>query len=99
MARIRARNLLVEFPIYSASTRSLKNAVLHATTGGKVARDSGRRITVTALDHVSFDLHEGDRVGVMGHKGRPASVSSIALHSIVPKSAYAVPIGLILIPC
>ena len=50
MARIRARNLLVEFPIYSASTRSLKNAVLHATTGGKVARDSGRRMTVTALD-------------------------------------------------
>ena len=69
MARIRARNLLVEFPIYSASTRSLKNAVLHATTGGKVARDSGRRMTVTALDHVSFDLHEGDRVGVMGHNG------------------------------
>jgi lipopolysaccharide transport system ATP-binding protein len=69
MARIRARDLVVEFPIYAASTRSLKNAVLRATTGGKVARDSGRRVTVTALDHVSFDFREGDRVGLVGHNG------------------------------
>jgi len=69
MARIRARDLVVEFPIYAASTRSLKNAVLRATTGGKVARESGRRVTVTALDHVSFDVHEGDRVGILGHNG------------------------------
>jgi lipopolysaccharide transport system ATP-binding protein len=69
MARVRARDLVVEFPIYSTSTRSLKNAVLRATTGGRVARESGRRVTVTALDRVSLDLREGDRVGIVGHNG------------------------------
>jgi lipopolysaccharide transport system ATP-binding protein len=69
MARIRARDLVVQFPIYAASTRSIKNAVLRATTGGKVARESGRRVTVTALDQVSFDFRAGDRVGILGHNG------------------------------
>jgi lipopolysaccharide transport system ATP-binding protein len=69
MAHISAREIVVEFPIYNLSHRSLKNAVLHATTGGRLARDTGNRVVVRALDHASFDIRDGDRVGLHGHNG------------------------------
>ncbi|MEW5864882.1 MAG: ABC transporter ATP-binding protein [Pseudomonadota bacterium] len=69
MARIRAHGLVVEFPIYGASGRSLKNAVMRAATGGLLAKDASERIVVRALNGVSFELREGDRVGLVGHNG------------------------------
>jgi lipopolysaccharide transport system ATP-binding protein len=69
MAHILARDIVVEFPIYNMSHRSLKKAVLHATTGGRLARDTGNRVVVRALDRASFDIREGDRVGLHGHNG------------------------------
>ncbi len=69
MARIVAKDAVVEFPIYTGMHRSLKSAVLNATTGGRLARDAANRIAVRALDGVSFELRAGDRVGLMGHNG------------------------------
>jgi len=47
----------------------LKRAVLHAATGGKIARDSANRVVVRALDGISFEIREGDRVGLIGDNG------------------------------
>ncbi|MDH4188830.1 MAG: ABC transporter ATP-binding protein [Betaproteobacteria bacterium] len=69
MARIVATDAVVEFPIYTGMHRSLKSAVLHATTGGRVARDAANRVTVRAVDRVSFEIRAGDRVGLVGHNG------------------------------
>ncbi|SCY20983.1 lipopolysaccharide transport system ATP-binding protein [Nitrosospira sp. Nl5] len=65
---IRARDLRVEFPTYTAD-RSLKRAVLKATTGGRIARDSRSYISVRAIDGISFNLKSGNRVGLLGHNG------------------------------
>ncbi|MBN3808184.1 ABC transporter ATP-binding protein [Paraburkholderia tropica] len=64
-----ARNISVEFPIYENSHRSLKKAVLNLTTGGKIGRDAGRHAVVTALDDLSFNFTDGERVGLIGHNG------------------------------
>jgi len=64
-----ARNIFVEFPIYENSHRSLKKAVLNLTTGGKIGQDAGRHAIVKAIDDLSFDFVEGDRVGLVGHNG------------------------------
>ncbi len=69
MAHINAKNLIVDFPIYGAASRSLKNVVLHSATGGSLAKDASDRVVVRALNDLSFEIREGDRVGLLGHNG------------------------------
>jgi lipopolysaccharide transport system ATP-binding protein len=70
MGYVAADKLVVEFPIYGASSRSMKKRVIRAATGGVLATDAAHRvIVVRALDEISFELKEGDRVGLMGHNG------------------------------
>ena len=69
MAYISARNLTVDFPVYGAASRSLKNVVLHSATGGSLAKDIKERVVVRALDNLTFEINEGDRVGILGHNG------------------------------
>lgn len=68
MAHITARDVFVDFPIYGAQSRSFKKALFRAATGGLIARDHDH-IVVRALNGVSVDLRDGDRVGLVGHNG------------------------------
>lgn len=69
MAHVLARDLYIDFPIYGANSRSLKKALFRAATGGLIARDSSDHVVVRALNGVSFELRDGDRVGLVGHNG------------------------------
>lgn len=69
MARIKAENIVVEIPIYEASGRSLKSAFLRTATGGLLSVDASRHVIVRAINAISFELREGDRVGLVGHNG------------------------------
>ena len=69
MSQVVATNVVVEFPIYGAQSRSLKNTFIRAATGGILARDAAQRVVVRALNDVSFSFSEGDRVGIVGHNG------------------------------
>jgi ABC-type polysaccharide/polyol phosphate transport system ATPase subunit len=59
----------VSFPIYEARQRSLKNRILSATTGGRIASDSHQRIVVEALSEISVKLKRGDRLALIGLNG------------------------------
>lgn len=69
MAYLRLRNLSVEFPIYQGGTRSLKKALVAASSRGNLARDAVNRVTVRALDSLSLDIEHGARVGLIGPNG------------------------------
>lgn len=43
--------------------------MLRAATGGVLAADAADRVTVRALDHLSFDFKEGERIGLTGPNG------------------------------
>jgi ABC-2 type transport system ATP-binding protein len=64
---ITTKDACVDFPIFDAKSRSLKKTVL-GVVGGNIASDTKVPI-VEALRDVSLELHEGDRVGLVGHNG------------------------------
>ena len=68
-ALIEAQQLSIAFPIMNASHRSLKKHLLHAATGGRIARDQRDKVTVTAIDGIDFRLQPGERVALLGHNG------------------------------
>jgi len=69
MSRIVADKIVVDFPIYEASARSMRNALLRTTTGGVFRTDAAHHVVVRALSEISFEFQEGDRVGLVGHNG------------------------------
>jgi len=69
MAFIEFENVCVDFAIYNANGRSLKKRLMQVATGGQIGADKDGRVVVRALEGLSFSLHDGDRVGLLGHNG------------------------------
>jgi len=69
MVRISIKNLTVEFKIYGSNSRSLKKQILSQVTGGRIAGGADDSITVRALNNVSLEIRDGDRIGLVGHNG------------------------------
>ena len=69
MTHIRMHNISVDFPIYNTTGRSLKNQLMQAATGGRMGSNEQGRVVVRALQSISLEFKEGDRVGVVGHNG------------------------------
>jgi ABC-type polysaccharide/polyol phosphate transport system ATPase subunit len=69
MARLLLENVSVDYPVYNARSQSLRNHIVAAGVGGRLARQALGAITVRALDGVTLDLRNGDRIGLMGDNG------------------------------
>src|SRR3954462_2962763 len=68
MPRLELHKVGISFPVYSAGTRSLKNAVISASTGGRIGHDASH-LVIKALEDVSMRFSLGDRVAILGHNG------------------------------
>lgn len=91
MTHIILKDVTIDFPIYNATNRSLKNTVLQVATGGAV--NFGADYTVVrSLEKVSFSLSEGDRVGLIGHNGAGKSTLLRVLSKVYYPSAGVVDI-------
>ena len=91
MAHIIFEHVNVDFPIYNAKNRSLKNTVLQAATGGKVSFGAEGTV-IRSLEDVSFEIHEGERVGIVGHNGAGKSTLLRALSNVYAPTAGRVEI-------
>ncbi|AIR70519.1 ABC transporter ATP-binding protein [Dickeya fangzhongdai] len=89
---IEAVNVSVEFPIYSSSQRSLKKMLFKRTVGGGF-NDSTSYVTVKALNNVSFDVHEGERVALIGHNGAGKTTLLRVLAGVYHPSSGAINIA------
>src|SRR4051794_1901028 len=69
MTAINLKNVSLQYPVYGASTRSLKKDILRLATGGKLAETSKGIVIVEALKDISFSLQSGDRLGLVGSNG------------------------------
>jgi len=68
-ASIELKNVEVVFPVYNASSLSLKNRVLSAVTGGKIDRAYDGAIIVKGLQNINIQISPGERIGLVGHNG------------------------------
>ena len=64
MANIQLKEVSVDIPVYSNHGRSIKNTFLK-----KMTNESPQINVVRALNHISLDLKDGDRLGIMGPNG------------------------------
>jgi ABC-2 type transport system ATP-binding protein/lipopolysaccharide transport system ATP-binding protein len=69
MTSITLDNVTVDIPILNSGNRSLKNNILSLATGGQIQVRGGAKLSVRAVDSLSLDLREGDRLGLIGHNG------------------------------
>lgn len=69
MIGISVENIVVDIPIYGAGSRSLKNNILSAATGGALKTRDGDKLSIRAIDGLSLTLNRGDRLGLVGHNG------------------------------
>jgi lipopolysaccharide transport system ATP-binding protein len=67
-ARIEITEVSVFFPLYHASSRSLKKTVV-AAASGRLGKDRQSRMVVQALRDISLTLTSGDRLGLVGMNG------------------------------
>lgn len=68
-ALIELRNAGVDFPIYNAASRTLKNRLLSSVTGGAIDREHDGLVVVRGLQNINLRITAGERVGLIGHNG------------------------------
>jgi len=66
---IKLEDVWLEYPIYGAGARSLRQTIVSTATRGRIARRLDETKQVQALKGVSLEIHEGDRVGLIGSNG------------------------------
>lgn len=67
MTFIKLSNASVTFSIFNTKTRSVRNTLINAIGGNVNSIDN--TVYVKALDNVSLEINEGERVGLIGHNG------------------------------
>ena len=67
--KILAKDICLDYPIVSSDLRSFKMSAVQTATGGLLAAGKKNIPIVKALRNVNFVLHEGDRLGLLGHNG------------------------------
>ena len=94
MASVDFENVSVDIPIYNARSRSLKERLIAAATGGHIGADSQGHVVVRALEGLNFATRDGDRVGLVGHNGAGKSTLLRLLSGVyVPSSGTARIVG------
>ena len=83
MALIRLDDVSVDYPVFGVDGESLKKTLTAAATGGRIGRGTGVTV-VEALRDVSLELHDGDRLGVVGHNGSGKSTLLQLLACVYP---------------
>ncbi|WP_426345329.1 ABC transporter ATP-binding protein [Alcaligenes sp. HNGD-HTN06] len=87
MSHVIAKNLVVEMPVYELSGRSMKMRMLNKLASGRIGAGGNGITVVRALQDVSFEFGDGDRVGLIGSNGSGKSTLLRVLAGIYEPSA------------
>jgi len=66
---LKLTSVTLNYAIYSVRAKSLRSSLFNLAVGGRLYRSQGDITHVRALDGVSLQAHEGDRIAIVGHNG------------------------------
>lgn len=67
MSRVKLENVTLEYPVFDASSRSLKNTLIGSVGGSYSSRN--QTVYINALTDINLDLRNGDRMALIGDNG------------------------------
>jgi ABC-type polysaccharide/polyol phosphate transport system ATPase subunit len=91
MASITLSNASVEIPVFAIGNNSLKTTLLRKAVGGRFAQ-IGSNLMIDALNEVSLELRDGDRIGLVGRNGAGKTTLLRVLAGVYPPTSGAVQI-------
>ena len=93
MAHITLDKASVELAVYNSRGRALKSEILRRTVGGGVenARDQSTQV-IKALNEISFEARDGDRIGLVGGNGAGKTTMLRLLSRVYPPTSGKVSI-------
>lgn len=68
MSKLELTDVVVDFPIYDARSRSLRHRIL-GLGSGRIGASETHNVVVHALRSISLSLVDGDRLGLIGRNG------------------------------
>lgn len=90
MPHVKLEQVGVEFPVFHAASRSVKNRLVQVATGGRIDDNDGRQLVVRSLEKINVEIAEGERVGLIGHNGAGKTTLLRVLSGIYePTSGHA----------
>jgi ABC-type polysaccharide/polyol phosphate transport system ATPase subunit len=89
MASISLSNASVEIPVFAVGNNSLKATLLRKAVGGKFAQ-AGTNLIINALNDVSIELRDGERVGLIGQNGAGKTTLLRVLAGVYPPTSGSV---------
>lgn len=94
MAHILIEDVSIHFPIYGIS-RSFRHTLLKRTVGGLIdaSRESKDRVTIKALNNISLDIGDGDRVGLIGPNGAGKSTMLRLMATILEPTSGSISVS------
>jgi len=91
MAHIRVTDASIDIPIYDVSSTSLRRRLLGSVGGGFTT--AGSHVIVNALRDVSFEAHDGDRIGLIGRNGSGKTTLLRVLSEVYPPTRGTVEVS------
>lgn len=94
MAHIILDKASVELAVYNSRGRALKSEILRRTVGGGVenARDQSTQV-IKALNQISFEAKDGDRIGLVGGNGAGKTTLLRVLSRVYPPTSGTVSVA------
>jgi ABC-2 type transport system ATP-binding protein/lipopolysaccharide transport system ATP-binding protein len=86
MASIILTNASVEIPVFAVGNTSLKTTLLRKAVGGRFAQ-TGSSLIINALNNVSIEVRDGQRIGLVGQNGAGKSTLLRVLAGVYPPTS------------